>query len=144
MTDRQRVELYHFADEKNYLHICGNKKDFYGIFSDFMQKDCMFVEGEVDKDDFIKFVEDKKEIIVKPRDGQRGIGIKKFNIDGNESVEMAWNYCLNDKLLVEKVIVGCNELEAFHPLSLNTIRISTAIDASGNVHIMAGNNPYRS
>ena len=33
MTERQRVQLYHYADDKDYLHICANKKDFYEHFT---------------------------------------------------------------------------------------------------------------
>jgi len=137
MTERQRVALYRYADDKDYLHICANKKDFYGVFSEWMQKECMFVEGEGDKPAFLAFVSGKKEIIAKPRDGQRGIGVAKLCVEGREAVEKAWEHCLKDKLLVEKVIEGCDELEAFHPLSLNTIRVSTAMTRAGDVHIMA-------
>ena len=137
MTERDRVRLYNYADQKDYRHICADKKDFYDTFADFMQKDCMFVDNEADKTDFLNFVSGKKEIIAKPRDGQRGIGVLKFSIDGDESISRAWNCCLKDHLLVEKVIEGCEEREAFHPESLNTIRVSTAIDKSGIPHIMA-------
>ncbi len=137
MTERQRVELYRYADQGDYLHICANKKDFYETFSEYMQKDCMFVDSEADKEDFLKFVQGKKEIIAKPRDGQRGIGVTKLNVEGDEAVKEAWAYCLKDRLLVENVITGCRELEVFHPLSLNTIRVSTAMTKTGEVHIMA-------
>ena len=137
MTERQRVQLYNFADAKEYRHICANKKDFYDTFSDYMQKDCMFVDDESDKPAFWDFVSDKKEIIAKPRDGQRGIGVVKFVLDGEESIEQAWESCLKDQLVVEKVIEGCDELEEFHPESLNTIRVSTATDKSGTPHVMA-------
>ena len=137
MTERQRVQLYRYADDKDYLHICANKKDFYDTFSELMQKDCMFVDSESDKAAFLAFAVDKKDIIAKPRDGQRGIGITKLSVDGQDAVEKAWEYCLKDNLLVEKVIEGCDELEAFHPLSLNTIRVSTVMTKAGDVHIMA-------
>ena len=137
MTERRRMELYHYADEKQYLHICGNKKDFYSVFAKYMQNDCMFVDSEADKNEFITFVSDKKDIIAKPRDGQRGIGVTKLNVEGSGSILKAWEYCLTNKSVVERVIRGCDELEAFHPLSLNTIRVSTAMTRSGDVHIMA-------
>lgn len=137
MTERRRIELYHYADKREYLHICGNKKDFYNTFSEFMQKECMFIDSDADRKEFLQFVLDKKAIIAKPRDGQRGIGVTMLYVEGLDAVEKAWEYCLKNKLVVEKVIQGCYELEVFHPISLNTIRVSTAMTKSGDVHIMA-------
>lgn len=137
MTERDRVKLYRYADHKDYVHICADKKDFYDTFSEFMQQDCIFVDGEEDRDSFFSFVEGKKEIIAKPRDGQRGVGVTKLIVDTEEGIEKAWEYCLQGKLIAEKVITGCAELEEFHPLSLNTIRVSTAVEKNGTPHIMA-------
>ena len=137
MTERLRIRLYNLADDKAWRHVCGDKKDFYGVFSEFMQKDCMFVESDADREEFLRFVEDKSEVIAKPRRGQRGIGVVKLNVEGPDAAEKAWEVCRKDGLVVEKVIQGCAELEAFHPQSLNTIRVSTAMTKSGEVHILA-------
>ena len=137
MTERLRIQLYHYADQKEYLHICADKKDFFETFSEFMQNDCIFVDSDADREAFLQFIADKKDIIAKPRDGQRGIGVTKLDVEGQEAAEKAWKYCLEGKLMAERVITGCDELEAFHPLSLNTIRVSTAVSESGEVHIMA-------
>ncbi len=137
MTERQRIQLYNAADDKAYRHICANKKDFFSVFSEFMQKECMFADSEADKEEFLRFISNKREIIAKPRDGQRGIGVVKLDVSNSEAAETAWEQCLKERLLIERVICGCEELEAFHPLSLNTIRVSTAMTKTGEVHIMA-------
>ena len=137
MTERRRVQLYNEADDRAYRHICGNKKDFYGVFSGFMQKECLFVDGDGDREAFLRFVSDKEEIIAKPRDGQRGVGVLKLKVGTREDAERAWEICRKDALVAEKVIEGCAELQAFHPQSLNTVRVSTAVTKGGEVHIMA-------
>ena len=137
MTERQRVEIYRQADDKDYLAICSDKKLFYNTFSEYMQKDCLFLEDDSDKERFYDFLSGKTEIIVKPRDGQRGIGVKKIKLQESRTFEDIWKNCLDNRLVIEKVIKGCRELEDFHPLSLNTIRVSTAIDSEGSPHIMA-------
>lgn len=137
MTERNRAELYRFADDELYLHIFGNKKDFFAEFQEYMQKNCLFIEETTTKEEFTDFVDDKEKIIVKPVDGQRGIGVELLTVMTESEIDAVWRKCLAGGFLVEKVIEGCSELQAFHPKSLNTIRVSTAVTKSGVPHIMA-------
>lgn len=137
MSDRDRVKIHHKVNKSDSLHFFGDKKDFYYKFRDYMQKDCIFVEDENDKAQFEAFVADKDKVVIKPRDGQRGIGVELVPVTTKEQIQQAWEKCLKNKLLVEKVITGCDELQAFHELSLNTIRISTVLDPSGKAQILS-------
>ncbi len=137
MSDRDRIKIHHQVNQSDYLHYFGDKKDFYNKFHMYMQKDCIFVEDESDKPGFEKFVADKDKVVIKPRDGQRGIGVEIASVTTEEQIQKTWEKCLKDKLLVEKVIKGCKEIQAFHELSLNTIRISTVLDPKGKAHILS-------
>lgn len=137
MSDRDRINIHHAVNQPEYLHFFGDKKDFYDKFSLYMQKECMFIEGNDDESLFRSFVKDKEKIVIKPRDGQRGIGVEIVPVNTDEEIKSAWEKCLRDKLLVEKVITGCDEIQAFHELSLNTVRISTVLDKKGKAHILS-------
>lgn len=137
MSDRDRVRIHHSVNQSAYLHFFADKKDFYKKFSAYMQKECIFIEDEKDETLFRTFVADKDKIVMKPRDGQRGIGVEIASIDTEEKIKAAWKKCLENKLLVEKVIKGSDEIQAFHDISLNTIRISTVLDPQGKAHILS-------
>ena len=65
------------------------------------------------------------DLIAKPVDGTRGEGI--FKIVGKEVVDWQQLYdrLIKEDCLLEQCIVACDELAAFHPSSLNTIRVVT-------------------
>ncbi len=68
------------------------------------------------------------DIIAKPIDGTRGDGI--FKIIGKEVAnwQQLYNRLVNNNYLLEECITACDELSAFHPSSLNTIRVVTISD----------------
>lgn len=68
------------------------------------------------------------DIIAKPIDGTRGEGI--FKIVGNEVTDWQplYDRLVQENYLLEQCIVACDELAAFHPASLNTIRVVTISD----------------
>lgn len=137
MSDRDRIKIHHKVNQSEYLHYFGDKKDFYDKFSCYMQQECIFIDNIDDASLFRSFVKDKEKIVIKPRDGQRGIGVEIVSVLTEEEIKSAWEKCLTNKLIVEKVIIGCDEVQAFHVLSLNTIRISTVIDPEGKAHILS-------
>ena len=137
MSDRDRVRIHHEVNQADYMHYFGDKKDFYDTFHEYMQEECIFIENENDKSNFEKFVLDKNQVVIKPRDGQRGIGVEIAPVITEEQIHQTWEKCLNNRLLVESVIKGCEEIQAYHEISLNTIRISTVLDPNGKAHILS-------
>ena len=65
------------------------------------------------------------DLIAKPVDGTRGEGI--FKIIGKEvdDWQLLYDRLIKEDYLLEQCIVACKELSAFHPFSLNTIRVVT-------------------
>ena len=64
--------------------------------------------------------------IVKPCDGKLGRGIFKINKDADHKEDRKlYESCVKDRLLVEQCVEACEELKAFHPKSLNTLRMVT-------------------
>lgn len=70
------------------------------------------------------------DIIAKPVDGTRGDGI--FKIVGKEvdDWQQLYDRLIKDDCLLEQCIIACEELAAFHPASLNTIRVVTISNGS--------------
>ena len=64
--------------------------------------------------------------IVKPHDGSLGIGVKKVNrMDDPDQIKAFYDKCVKHGMLLEECVKGCEELQVFHPQSLNTIRFAT-------------------
>ena len=65
------------------------------------------------------------DIIAKPVDGTRGDGIFKIVADDVSDWYQLYKKLKEDNYLLEQCIEECDELKAFHPSSLNTIRVVT-------------------
>lgn len=65
------------------------------------------------------------DIIAKPVDGTRGEGIFKIIGKEVEDWQRLYDRLQSEDYLLEQCIVACDELAAFHPASLNTIRVVT-------------------
>ncbi len=64
--------------------------------------------------------------IIKPADGSLGLGVKKIlRQDDPEQIRALYETCRQGNMLLEECARGCDELQAFHPQSLNTIRFVT-------------------
>ena len=101
-----------------------NKTKFLKTFSYYIYRKWIYAPN-ASFEEFSYFVTNY-DCIVKPCDGKLGIGIFKTykNADHNDNLEL-FESCVRDRMLVEQCIESCEELKAFHPQSLNTIRVVT-------------------
>lgn len=97
-------------------------------FAKFMRRDwiCPSISSF---DSFCQFVS-SRDCIVKPWMGSLGKGIFLVEKDGICDLHELYNNCRNNGLIVEERVRSCKELEAFHPHSLNTIRVMTMINGN--------------
>lgn len=93
------------------------------MFSEFVHRKWMDVE-KTSFDSFSEFVS-SNDCILKPRAGTYGLGIRKVKKDEPKDMQELYRYCLENNMIVEECVKECEELEAFHPQSLNTIRAFT-------------------
>ncbi len=77
-------------------------------------------------------------LIVKPQSGSLGQGVYKLTREEIEKLSPAdfLRKCKEEKSLIEECITGCDQIQRFHPQSLNTIRVMTAFD--GKSHSVFG------
>ncbi|MCM1370795.1 MAG: hypothetical protein NC181_02750 [Clostridium sp.] len=104
-----------------FTHIFNNKNEFNEMFKDFIKRDWMIV-GSNNKKEFLEFVKDKKEIIIKPIDGTHGDRIERLST----STKNLYEHILETKAyLVEEVIVQNKVMQRLNSSSVNTIRAIT-------------------
>lgn len=101
-----------------------NKTRFLKAFSKYIHRKWMYAP-EASYEDFVQMVSNY-DCIVKPCDGKLGKGIfKTYKEDKNKDYKKLYESCVKDRMLVEQCVEACEELKAFHPQSLNTLRVVT-------------------
>ena len=101
-----------------------NKTKFLKTFGKYIHREWLYAPA-ASFEDFEKTVT-HYDCIVKPCDGKLGKGIFKIYKDADHKDDRAlYESCVKDRMLVEQCIESCEELKAFHPQSLNTIRVVT-------------------
>lgn len=101
-----------------------NKILFLNRFSAFAQRRWL----EVKKASFEEFADmvRQSDCIAKPIEGWRGQGIRIIRkADENTDLQSLYNESVRDNILLEERVHACKEIEAFHPASLNTVRVVT-------------------
>ncbi len=101
-----------------------NKYRFLTKYSKYIHRDWIYAP-EASYEEFAQLVS-KYDCIIKPCDGAFGREIFKIykNSDHTDD-KILYESCVKDRLLVEQCVESCEELKAFHPQSLNTIRVVT-------------------
>lgn len=101
-----------------------NKNRFLKAFSKYVHRQWLYAP-EASFEDFEKMVS-SFDCIVKPSDGKLGAGIfKTYKEDASSDRRQLFETCVRNRMLVEQCVEDCDELKAFHPKSLNTLRVVT-------------------
>ena len=108
------------GDIKN---IFRNKFKFLSFFFKYIHRKWLYVPN-ASYEDFDELISNY-DCIVKPCDETRGHGIRKIFKNADGGGRNLYESFVKKGVLVEQCIESCEELQAFHPESLNTIRIVT-------------------
>lgn len=101
-----------------------NKTKFLKTFGKYVHRKWIYAP-EVSFADFSQMIL-SFDCIIKPSDGKLGKGIfKTYKDDPTKDTRKLYDLCVKDRMLVEECVEACDELKAFHPKSLNTIRVVT-------------------
>ncbi len=100
-----------------------NKYRFLKTFDKYIHRKWIYVP-KASYDEFVQLITNY-DCIVKPHSGSLGNGVFKIWKNNTKDYQKLFDYCLKNEMLVEQCIESCEELKAFHPESLNTIRVVT-------------------
>ena len=101
--------------------ITGRKEIFLKEYSDFIHRKWMLVDSSTPSEDIQQFI-NSFDVIAKPTDAESGKGVFKISQGKADARQI-----LSGKLpiLLEECVKNVDVLAAFHPSSLNTIRVVT-------------------
>lgn len=115
--------IYRKLGDLNVMNVFYNKTHFLKTFHEFIHRKWIVVK-ESSFDEFKRMIE-TMDCIAKPIEGTCGKGIFKICAKNVDDWKNLYERCIENDVLLEECIQSCEELRAFHPDSLNTIRVVT-------------------
>lgn len=114
-----------------------NKALQHKIYRDFIRRDWMLFDKDTSPKDIYEFLEKHLDGgIIKPVNGEQGHGIGKVRKNEKEKIDKFIEEARTSDFIIEELLVNTAELAVLNPTSLNTIRVYTLVDRTGNVHIL--------
>lgn len=111
------------------------KEEAYKLFKEFYRREQIPVTGQESFQAFQDFCSRHSHFIVKPIDSAGGHGVYKETLEGKEVSEVFASILNHGDSVIEELIQQDSRMEAFHPGSVNTIRIVTC-NRNGKVEII--------
>ena len=119
--------IYRKAGSADVRRIFKDKGLFLRTFEPFVHRKWAIV-SELSYEDFSKMLE-IGDCLIKPADGTHGQGIRMVMHQEDSVMRRLYEESVEGSFIVEERVRACAETAAFHPQSLNTIRVVTI---SGN------------
>jgi len=138
MTDYRMGYLNREFNYKNQLSVdpCfASKKNFYEHYSEFICRRWLYAPDASDQQ-IEEFLRTQKQIIVKPHDQGRGIGVRKILHSEVSDMKAFCESVRKDCLLLEEIVKQHADLSSINSTSVNTLRIITMMDKTGVPHIL--------
>lgn len=124
-------------NQKDSFYLFNDKVEFNKKFSPYLGRDWVYLR-EIKGDEFVNFLKKKKAIIVKPVDGEGGVGIEKININSKTDGKKLYRQLRkSNQVLVEDFLVQHPDMNMLYKNSVNTLRLFTFIK-DGKVTYLQG------
>ncbi len=125
-------------NEKEYWHLFNNKNEFNEMFSDYLKRNYIYPISSK-KEETLAWIRKHDVFFAKPNDGQCGKNIEKIKVsEWKEDIEGLYNHLVQNKLeLLEEPVIQCEEMNKLNPSSVNTVRMVSVMNRSGEVTILA-------
>ncbi len=126
-------------DFLSFFYQLKDKWEFYSITKPFFHRDVVRVDSEADFSLIESFCMKHPVFIAKPRMASSGIGVQKIDCSQWDSIQSLFVYFCheNDGLwLFEELIEQDPLMAAWHPSSVNTVRIPSIMTKKGPVVIL--------
>ncbi len=138
MVYRQRMWLVRKLNHREKREIFDQKPLFNQTFSAYLRRQWLDMNS-ASYPEFCRFAKDNERFLVKPVRGSHGLGIRVEEVPVSSDLEDLYKKLQAEEVLLEELIVQHQELAAFNPSSVNTVRVVTLIDEEGQVQFMTAN-----
>lgn len=126
ISDREGQEIRALLNKGKNREIFDNKYEAYLRFKKYYKRDVCFIKSENDFEPFDVLLAKHKSLIIKPVVDGSGHGVRQIvNSDDNYKLFASLRSDYPGGFVAEEIIKQVAEMAAFHPQSVNTIRITT-------------------
>lgn len=144
----RQIDLYLKVNTERARAIATDKFASYCLFKDYYKRDiCVYNPNSNGlilpyndgcNNNLLDFIVSHEKFIVKPLSASSGKGVVIIDTKDYSSSDALMTVLIDtykDGFVVEELIVSDIRLSKFHPQSVNTVRMNTFLDKSGNVEI---------
>ena len=124
ITRSEMQKVYRKLVDPEIRKIFYNKVLFLETFASIIKRRWLVADHNVNRDALIELLT-SVDTIVKPIEGSLGEGIFKLNKDDITDPMSLADKLIQDGVLVEECVRAVDEIQSYHPSSLNTIRVVT-------------------
>ena len=135
ITDSYNNKIRITCNDYMSIGLTSNKGKTYTLFADFFHRDCIDTL-KCTFETFKAFVEKHPRFFSKPLVGSFGAGAEISSVNPKENLENIFAKLKSEKRILEEVIIQHEDLRAFCPDTVNTIRVNTILDIHNVVHIL--------
>lgn len=135
ITREMTNSYYKLINDFDAMEILNIKYLTYKVYKKLYNRDVILVEDAESKKEFIDFARNNDRIIVKPLSGHSGVGIRIFDTKDFTDEELLKETKKLIPFIAEQIIEQDDKMAAFHPKSLNTVRVVT-FQINGKVSIV--------
>jgi hypothetical protein len=135
VTQGNNERMVRELNEKTDYHLLVDKGESNRLFSDFIRRDWLDLR-RASVEEFSAFAARHEYIIVKPADGMCGKGIEKIATQETNANDLFSRLTADKKFVVEQCVEQHPDVAALYPHSVNTMRLVSIMDDSGEVHIV--------
>lgn len=122
--------------EKSLHPIFLDKKEFYQAFSDHLNRPWMCADGHTGVEELRAFVQGcENGFFTKPLKGCGGRQVRFWTQADDSAPEQLQALCAKAPLILEGRLTQSEDLRAFYPDAVNTLRILTIVDDAGRPHV---------
>lgn len=115
--------IYRKTVEVSFDAICSNKVLLLKRFDGYVHRKWAYT-GSMSFEDFDNYVS-LNDCIAKPIFGTLGRGVFMIRKGEDQNWHELFDFCRKNNYMIEERLRACEEIESFHPQSLNTIRVFT-------------------
>lgn len=135
ITDKNRWDYYAALNGTEYDLLFRDKAETYKVFKRFYKRDFLLLKTTDDLEAFCAFREKHPSFIVKPCLGSGGRGCFIQQQAAEENSTLFVRLLTIAPVVLEELIQPDPRFSAFHPGSVNTVRIPTVRYADGSVRV---------
>lgn len=116
-------EILKKYNDQSKAYIFEDKALFNKLYDKYLNREWIYLKDNLEE--FKEYLQNKKEIIVKPLSLSCGKGVEKIKVSDYEPEELYNHLIKTERFLVEDVAKQNKEISKIYPESVNTVRIVT-------------------